>query len=142
MKRLVLLACVFLTVMILLFTDSMYVEVSEFVAIVFFSSGLSVALGIYLYRILSERSLVFCATISFLLFMGICLFDLFADHAIHYSYWQMTADGRALTLGEKIEEFFDDLLAVSFISPMTVIAALSLWHLFKRPYDPMQAPKK
>jgi hypothetical protein len=107
-----------LTLILLFFTKSQYVEWPEIFII---TGSLSVIAIIYnIHQSKLSDILRNSAIIGFLIFWIIGLLDLIIDH---FLYFLPTGneDGKPLTLGMKIEEYSDDLFFVSIISLFTVV---------------------
>ncbi|QOR67323.1 hypothetical protein IM538_04065 [Cytobacillus suaedae] len=105
-----------LTVCALLFTRSLYVELDEWIIItVMLSIVAAITSTLYRKRGEVDAAKGSSAVICIVFFWILALFDLIADH---FLYFQPTGneDGRALTLGEKIHEFRDDLFIQFFIT--------------------------
>lgn len=113
-----------LTIFALFFTKSLYVELNEWIIITVFLTFLSIMVSA-MYRKKGEVGAAkgSSAIIGFVLFWILVLFDLVADH---FLYFLPTGneDGRALTLGEKIQEYSDDLF-IQFIVTFSIVSILS-----------------
>lgn len=109
-----------LTLLALLITKSSYVELNEFFVIIVALSVITIITSVFFKKkgeIHAAKGST--AFVGFFLFWVLALFDLIADHVL---YFQPTGneDGRALTLGEKIQEFSDDLFIMWIITAVIV----------------------
>lgn len=112
---------IILTSFLLLLTKSLYVEWNELIIIIV---GLAI-ISLFFNSIFNKEArysvlLISSAIIGFLLFWIFGLFDLIVDHYLYFLPGG-NEDGRALTLGEKIAEFNDDLFVGSIISMVSVV---------------------
>ena len=102
-----------LTIVLLLATNSMYVEWEEIYIMIGSLSAISIV-----YNLLSKERpsyghiLGSSILIGFFLSLAFSLLDLVLDH---YKVIKGVPDGRFLTLGETISEFSDDLFIVALI---------------------------
>lgn len=112
---------IIVTIFLLLFTKSLYVEWDELIIIIVSLAIISLLFNSIFnkqgkYSVLLSSSVI----IGFLLFWVLALFDLIIDHYLYFLP-SGNEDGRALTLLEKIKEFNDDLFVGSIISMISVI---------------------
>lgn len=109
-----------LTVIGMIFTRSLYVELNEFLIIVISLSIISTIVS-FNYRKQGEADVAkgVTAFIGLVLFWVLALVDLIGDH---FLYFLPTGkeDGMALTLGMKIDEFSDDLFILFLINGIAV----------------------
>lgn len=109
-----------LAILGLILTKSLYVEINELFIIIASLSIISLLVNLKLKKLGQNSSFKgSSAIIGFIFFWVYSIFDLAADH---FLYFLPTAneDGRALTLGEKIQEFSDDLFIGSIIVTISV----------------------
>lgn len=133
MKKLLKWTFILVSLIFLAVTKSQYVVWNELAIIVLLSSAVSFVLGLYLYNLTSERSIVFCALIGYVLYWGISSFDLIIDHIGLNVIEKSVEDGKSLTLSELFDEYMDDLFVMSYLTPLLVIATLLAWHYFIKP---------
>lgn len=115
-----------LTFVLLLVTNSSYVEWDEVYIMIGCLSAISIV-----YNLFSEERhsyshiLGSSALIGFFLSLALSLIDLALDH---YVGIKGVPFGRALTLGEKISEFTDDLFIVALIvtGSVTLISSIAI----------------
>jgi hypothetical protein len=109
-----------LTSILLLVTNSMYVEWAEVCIIIGSISIISIIYNLFLKTNQKYSQIIISsALIGFILSCIFSLIDLVADH---YKVIQGVPDGRFLTLSETISEFSDDL----FIIALIVMCAVTL----------------
>lgn len=134
MKKIILLSLM-LSFGLLLFTEGLYVESEEMTVVVLASCIIAFLIAAN-HRNRQEVPHSFVVLVAFGLFWGFSFFDLIGDHVLyHLPQEGAFYDGRLLTLGEKVKEYNDDLLAVSWISPIVSLIlslALSFWPLAKK----------
>lgn len=116
-----------LSVGLLLFSKGSYVEWGELTVVIFASCFIAFLLAIRDNKRKDAQHYI-VALAAFGLFWVLSFIDLIGDHVFyHLPQEGVFYDGRPLTLGEKIREFNDDLLAVSWISPcVSLILSLAL----------------
>ena len=113
----------------LLFTKGLYVEWAEMIVVVLASCMIAVIIHAA-YGKRNGFSRILAAFSAFGLYWAFSLFDLTSDHYLYYLPQEgVFYDGRPLTLGEKMNEFVDDLFVWSWVAPL-VSGSLSL--LFAR----------
>lgn len=102
-----------LTSILLLVTNSTYVEWTEVYIIICSISIISIIYNLFLKSNQKYSQIIFSsALIGFLLSWIFSLIDIVADH---YKVIQGVPDGRFLTLRETIAEFSDDLFIIALI---------------------------
>lgn len=99
---------------ILALTKSLYMHWTEWIVVIAAAATMTILVtkdadG-------SRMAVLYSVVVAFALFWLLSMADLALDHLIYYSGTGME-DGRGLTLADKIREFSDDLLLLSFISP-------------------------
>lgn len=110
-----------ITLILLCVTKSLYVEWVELFILIISLSVISVILNLFSKRQRKISSFLgSSAIIGFLLCLVFGLVDLIADHFIYYLPTG-NEDGRALSLGFKIQEYSDDLFIGSVITMISVI---------------------
>ncbi|KRE96666.1 hypothetical protein ASG89_30845 [Paenibacillus sp. Soil766] len=108
--------------MILLFvTKSLYVEWTELIIIIGSLSSLSIRYNLFSKR---QRGVSYIlgssALFGFLFYWVLSLIDLIVDHFM-YDLPTGNEDGQPLSLGNKIQEYNDDLFVGSVLSLLSVI---------------------
>lgn len=103
---------------VLLITEGLYVTWGELMILVVASCFIAILIRSR-YRKQEDVPHSFIALVAFGLFWTFSLFDLIGDHFLYYLPQEgVFYDGRPLTLREKINEFKDDLLVVSWFPPL------------------------
>jgi hypothetical protein len=115
-----------ITVIWLVATNSLYVEINELAMIVIFAAVVPGMIGQWLPR---EEGASIRALLSFIIYWALSLFDMVVDYVIDtLRVSSERVDGRKLTLGEAIQEYTDDLMVMSFLAPL---AAVIIWFGFR-----------
>jgi hypothetical protein len=119
MKKSVLFISV-ITILVLLLMKGLYVEWNEIVVVILGSSVIALIFGQWMRNQSVKEFHIISAVIAFFLYWLFSFIDLIGDH---YLYYLPTGneDGRALTLGEKIGEYNDDLLVLCLVAPFIVL---------------------
>lgn len=120
MKKMIALIVV-MTILFLSVTKSLYVEWTELYIIIGSLSVMAVWVNLFSKPLGGSLFILTrSAMIGFLFCWVFGLFDLFADHFLYFLP-SGKEDGRALSLGFKIQEYSDDLLVGSVITMVSVI---------------------
>lgn len=102
-------------VMILALTKSLYLGWTEWIVVI--AAAVVITILVTKDANNGRMAVLYSVVGAFALFWLLSLADLAIDHLIYY-FSTGVEDGRGLTLAEKIREFSDDLLLLSFISPV------------------------
>lgn len=129
MKKILFIVAI-LTLGALAFTRSLYVELDELVLITVSLLSSIVIVNFYFIK-RGEQEAVKASYLIFGLFgyWVLSMMDLTLDHILYFGS-NAGADGRSLTLGEKIQEYSDDLF-VAHIVVATVVISISYLVTFK-----------
>jgi hypothetical protein len=122
MKKWLLISCL-LTAIVLLIIKDLYLNWPEIMVVIL---GVSVITSLIRHFVKKAGIMSVHIRTVCIAFAGFWLFSLFDIVGDHYLYFLPSGneDGRALTIGEKIQEFSDDLLAVMlFISILLSISS-------------------
>ncbi|QYR21940.1 hypothetical protein KZ483_02570 [Paenibacillus sp. sptzw28] len=131
MRILIIVAAALFTSILLLILKNIYFSQFEFVTVILGSSAIALMCRYIIIKRATKTIPLILALIAFIMYWIFSYTDLIGDH---YLYYLPTGDedGRALTLGETISEFNDDLLVFSLSSPVIVLAISIVLNLYTK----------